>query len=306
MTRVAIIGAGVLGASVAHHLAGRAEVVLIDAGEVGGGTSARSYARLSAWGKQPDSYFRLNHEGMRAHAALAGEWYHRCGTSLTGCAADRAQAERLGYTVEPVNGDTVFLPEEGWVDAPLFARSLAASSGAAVLTSRPVTSLRPGWEVGFADGSSLSADVVVNTAGIGAARVAAMAGHALELVPSRGALLELGFPGHPLTHIVHTDDVTIRPVDADRLLVRAPSGDTLLTDGIEAVAAQLLALAAKLLPWLDMAEVCDVRVGERVIPASGLPSVGAVDGLDGYLYAVAHSGVILAPVIGRQLVNMII
>ncbi|WP_186762873.1 NAD(P)/FAD-dependent oxidoreductase [Lentzea tibetensis] len=302
MKRVAIIGAGVLGASTAHHLAGRAEVFLIDAGEVGDGTTGRSYSRLSAWGKQPDSYFRLNHEGMRAHAAFPGDWYHPCGTLLTGSAADRAQAVRLGYAVESVDDDRVFLPEEGWVDAPLYARSLAALSGASVMTGCSVTGLRPGWEVVF-DRGSLHADVVVNTAGNGAARIAAMAGHSLTLVPSFGMLVELSAPAHPLRHIVHTDDVTLRPLSADRLLLRGPSADAALSSGLVA-ASELILLATKVVPWLESATIHDVRIGSRVIPRGGLPSVGAVPGVDGYLHAVAHSGVILAPVIGKHLAEL--
>lgn len=297
MKRVAIIGAGVLGASTAHHLAGEAEVFLIDSGSPG--ATGCSYSRLSAWGKGPDSYFRLNHAGMRAHAAMAGPWYHPCGTLLTGSAADREQAVRLGYTVETVDDDRVFLPEEGWVDAPLFARSLAAG---ATFLARTVTGLRPGWEVVFDDGS-LRADVVVNTAGNGAARIAAMAGHSLSLVPSEGMLVELSAPDHPLRHIVHTDDVTLRPISADRLLLRGLSADADLASGLVA-AADLLLLATKVVPWLEFATIHDIRIGSRVIPLGGLPSVGAVPGVDGYLHAVAHSGVILAPVIGKQLAEL--
>ncbi|MEU0884133.1 FAD-dependent oxidoreductase [Lentzea sp. NPDC005914] len=293
MRRVVIIGAGVLGAATAHHLAGRAEVVLIDERGVGEGTTACSFSRLSAWGKRPDWYFRLNHQGMRAHAELAGAWYHPCGTLLTGSAADREQAARLGYAVSWSDQDALLLPEEGWVDAPLFARSMA--SGVPLLNHR-VIGLRPG-AVELDDGTEVAADVVVNTAGNGAPEIAAMARHELELVASQGMLVELDFPAHPLRHIVHTDDITVRPVDADRLLLRGPHGDAHLADG----APELLRLAEKVVPALAAAEISDVRIGSRVVPRGGLPSIGAVPGIRGYLHAVAHSGVILAPVIGARL-----
>jgi glycine/D-amino acid oxidase-like deaminating enzyme len=96
---------------------------------------------------------------------------------------------------------------------------------------------------------------------------------------------------------VHTDDITVRPVDADRLLLRGPHGDAHLGDG----APELLRRAAKVVPALAEAEISDVRIGSRVVPRGGLPSVGAVRGIPGYLHAVAHSGVILAPVIGARL-----
>ncbi|MGW4210328.1 hypothetical protein ACWEIJ_20230 [Lentzea sp. NPDC004789] len=55
------------------------------------------------------------------------------------------------------------------------------------------------------------------------------------------------------------------------------------------------------MPALAAAAISDVRIGSRVVPRGGLPSIGAVPGIPGYLHAVAHSGVILAPVIGARL-----
>jgi glycine/D-amino acid oxidase-like deaminating enzyme len=43
----------------------------------------------------------------------------------------------------------------------------------------------------------------------------------------------------------------------------------------------------------------DVRLGARPMPADGLPVVGPVPGASGAYVAVMHSGVTLAPVVGR-------
>ena len=64
--RVAVVGAGIVGASVAYHLSkGRAEVVLIDGAEPGSGTTSTSFAWVNANNKLPRDYFELNLAGMR-------------------------------------------------------------------------------------------------------------------------------------------------------------------------------------------------------------------------------------------------
>ena len=52
--QIVVVGAGVLGASVALHLAwAGAAVTLVEASEPGQGTSAVSFAWLNAFGKRP-------------------------------------------------------------------------------------------------------------------------------------------------------------------------------------------------------------------------------------------------------------
>src|SRR5438067_6416414 len=83
---VAVIGAGVVGASVAHRLAeAGARVTVLEQGRVGGGTSGASFAWTNAHLKPPRAYHDLNVAGMRAHAALREElgalpWWHGGGS----------------------------------------------------------------------------------------------------------------------------------------------------------------------------------------------------------------------------------
>src|SRR6185503_13103005 len=52
--RVIVIGAGVVGANVAYRLAqAGAEVIVVDAGAPGGGTSGASFAWANSFGKTP-------------------------------------------------------------------------------------------------------------------------------------------------------------------------------------------------------------------------------------------------------------
>src|SRR5438552_14014148 len=72
MMKTIVIGAGVIGASVAYRLAqAGAAVPVLEATRIGGGTSGISFAWTNAHKKPPTAYHDLNVAGMKAHAALA-------------------------------------------------------------------------------------------------------------------------------------------------------------------------------------------------------------------------------------------
>ncbi len=63
--RVAVVGAGILGASIAWRLARRGvRVVLVDKGGAGHGASSHSFAWINAGGKEPIGYHNLNRRSM--------------------------------------------------------------------------------------------------------------------------------------------------------------------------------------------------------------------------------------------------
>jgi glycine/D-amino acid oxidase-like deaminating enzyme len=80
-----VIGAGVLGASVAARLAGSAaRVTLLEQDQPGRATSRWSFAWLNSNDKSPRTYHDLNHAGIRAWADLApnldgAAWYRPVG-----------------------------------------------------------------------------------------------------------------------------------------------------------------------------------------------------------------------------------
>jgi len=62
---VVVIGAGILGASIAFHLSLRgAQVTVVDAGQPGHGTTRVSFAWLNAYSKNPYHYHDLNRRSL--------------------------------------------------------------------------------------------------------------------------------------------------------------------------------------------------------------------------------------------------
>jgi glycine/D-amino acid oxidase-like deaminating enzyme len=113
MTKTIVIGAGVMGASVAYRLTqAGAAVTVLEAARIGGGTSGISFAWTNAHKKPPEPYHDLNVAGMKAHAALADEfgarpWWHGGGSLEWEAEPDRtAQRENIeqlqswGYAAE--------------------------------------------------------------------------------------------------------------------------------------------------------------------------------------------------------------
>ena len=104
MIKTIVIGAGVMGASVAYRLAqAGAAVTVLEATRIGGGTSGISFAWTNAHKKPPKTYHDLNVAGMKAHAALADEfgatpWWHGGGSLEWEAEPDRtAQRENVDF-----------------------------------------------------------------------------------------------------------------------------------------------------------------------------------------------------------------
>jgi glycine/D-amino acid oxidase-like deaminating enzyme len=264
--RIAVIGAGVIGTTVAARLAeGGADVVLIDKGAPGTGTTSTSYGWVNANGKQPRAYFDLNVAGLAAHARLSpegpGGWLVRGGHVEFAVddhhhAALSARSARLrdwGYRAEEISADAarallpdirlpdgvrliVYYPDETHAFPAMYlAHMLAAArtAGARLRTGIAVVSLAAadgGTAVGLADGSVETVDRVVSATGRWTTAVAALAG---ARVPVR-AFAE---PGDIVVgYLAVTDPLPVRLerlVTSPRLNVRPAGGGRLMLQALD-------------------------------------------------------------------------
>lgn len=256
--RTIVIGAGVMGASVAYRLAqAGAAVTVLEATRIGGGTSGISFAWTNANKKPPRPYHDLNVAGVKAHAALADEfgatpWRHGGGSLEWEAEPDRAaqrqnveQLQSWGYAAEwltphqvqelepdidpAVIGDApvAFFPDEGWLDPVVYAHAMLSAArrrhGAEIICgARIVDLIMTGDRVSgvrTADGRQYDADIVVNCAGRWTNEATRDAGLHLPLAPTVGFLVFTPPVAASLARVVRTPVINARPDGAGRLML---------------------------------------------------------------------------------------
>jgi glycine/D-amino acid oxidase-like deaminating enzyme len=270
MTKVIVIGAGVMGASVAYRLAlAGADVTVLEATRVGGGTSGISFAWTNAHRKPPKPYHDLNVAGMKAHAGLRDEfgatpWWHGGGSlewePEAGRAAQRENVQQLqswGYAAEWIDRNEVhelepdidlaaigdaavaYFPDEGWLDPVVYAHAMLSAAqrrhDAKVICGARVADLILKGDrvsgVRLADGTLHEADMVVNCAGRWTNDVVREAGLHLPLAPTVGFLVFTPPVACGLTRVVHASMIDVRPDGAGRLMLHwNPTDETVRID----------------------------------------------------------------------------
>ena len=345
--RVVVIGAGVLGATVAAHLAEAGAIVtVLEKDTPGAGTSSTSFAWVNANGKEPQAYFELNAAGVRAHhdlAARGAPWFVPGGHLEV--AVDeaherhlRGRVERLrerGYPVQELTDEEaqrlapdlriprgvrarIFFPQEGHVVPWRYIEAMlerATTAGSKVLTQAEVVSIEASADGGglarTATGEEFSADVVVSTVGRWTSDVAALAGAKIPMAGfTEPGDVTVGYLAttNPLPvsvdRILTTPWLNIRPQGEGRLMVQAldldVAADPRAVPSIDSdLAEEYVRRLEDVVPAAKGARIEKIVVGQRAMPADGLTIVGRVPQRP-WLYAVAtHSGVTLAPFLGR-------
>lgn len=271
--RVAVIGAGLLGASVGWNLSRLgAEVLFVDAGQPGEGVTNWSFSWVNASNKtERRSYFDLNVAGMAAYRELAEaigpeSWWYPSG-HLRWADDPAAEARLLGtaellatwdYRVEVFQGtevrrrlepalvvpgetSVVFYPDEAWVHGRhLVARLIdrAVELGAERRFGIAVTDFKAGADeriraVALSDGSSLDVDAVVNAAGLSASRVAEFIGRHLPMRREPGAVTRVDCDQVPVHRAMHAPHIEIRPDGDASVVLHSRDVDALIDTGEE-------------------------------------------------------------------------
>jgi len=257
--RVAVIGAGAIGAGVGYYLAREgADVLIVDAGQPGALTTGASLAWVNASSKAAHpAYFELNFAGLREYERLAAElgevpWWNQTGNvrwdfrdeqevaqvvdqlRARGYPAevwDVDQARRLlepGVAFDSPCARVALFPSEGWVDGPRMVQALvdaATGEGARKVVGSSVRAItiadRAVRSVQLDDGEAHAVDAVVNAAGPAAASVAALVGRKLPMRNRPGLAVRLDTSGDWVRRVIHAPGIAIRPDGHKRAFVLA-------------------------------------------------------------------------------------
>ncbi|MFD3523122.1 NAD(P)/FAD-dependent oxidoreductase [Streptomyces sp. NPDC058653] len=313
-----VVGAGIVGASVAYHAArAGADVTLVDAGRPGAGVTADSFAWIGASGVRSGPAAALR--------ATATDEYHRLEAELPGLPVTWSGSLSWGTTdVAPEAGPgqeivdaarvaalepalrqppewAVWAPDDGAADSVGVTERLVAGArahGARVCPDTPVTAVKrdaTGRVVGVETAAGpLSGGTVVLAAAAATAALGAPLGVRIPVDPSPATLFRFSAPVGLVRTVVNNLDFDLRQVAADRLIAAADSPE------------RTLAAVRSTFHGAANVELLSARVGLRPMPADGEPIIGPVTGVPGLYVAVLHAAVTLAAAVGRLVARELI
>jgi glycine/D-amino acid oxidase-like deaminating enzyme len=329
--KIIVIGAGIVGASIAYHLARRgADVTVIDRDGMAAGATGKSFAWINANHFKSEAYHRLRYQSLSEYHRLdreldGGLGLQWCGAlcfDATGSAFDQ-RAERfraLGYAVETISHNRFLHLEpnyghppgralrsalEGCIEPVQATGALidgATRKGAEVVFGTEIEALRSeggrlvGVETGY---GPIAASRAVVAAGVGAEALLGSLKVDLPMANKPGIMLHSKPIGPVLNHVIWGDRIHMKQQDDGRLVIGEIFSDGGFGSDPGAVAEQMLADARRHLPDVDV-DIVKTTIGLRPIPKDGMPAVGAIEGIDGLYAAVMHSGITLAPIVGRM------
>ncbi|TPM36232.1 FAD-binding oxidoreductase [Mesorhizobium sp. B2-3-4] len=325
---VIVIGAGIIGASIAWHLTrAGARVTVIADSEAGGVATPNSFGWINAsWGN-PEPYFRLRSRAMAEWTRLARDlpglplsW---CGGLCWDLSAadmetyatqhsswgygiervDRAQAARIEPNLAELPDFALHVAEEGVAEPVASTKALLADAErhGARITSSTVTALaQADGRVSGVDTSHglIAADEVVIAAGVGSPDIAATAGITLPIETLPGLIVHSRPCKKLLNGLVLAERLHMRQTAEGRVIAGSDFGGADPGMDAEATARELFAVLKAGLRGGEALELDFHTTGYRPTPVDGFPIIGRAEGLDGVYIAVMHSGITLAPAVG--------
>ena len=260
VAKVVVIGAGIVGASIAYNLSKRGcEVILIDKDGPASQASGNSFAWINAsYFDSPDSYFALRTHSLNEYHRLAAEldfpihwggsleWYHTAGQEKEVADGvhriqqqgapvwmiDRERAAELEPNLD-LGGDwqAAWCSRDGAVDPAATTRALIGgleSNGGRLIAPAQVSGIDQGGKrvMVQTNAGEFSADLVVAAAGADANDIARMIGLATDLVvPATPGVIVTTRPMEPLLNtICYTTDSHFHQLPDGRVVIGEKAG----------------------------------------------------------------------------------
>ena len=327
--RIIVVGAGIIGASIAWHLAkAGAEVTVLEAGDPGGLATRNSWAWINAsWGN-PETYFRLRERSMREWQRLdrevPGLEVNWCGGLIWDLPPEQLEAYAVehiswGYGIRRVNRKEALRIEPNIKKPPDFALHVAKEGkveplaaalafladaeamGAKILRGAHVKWLeeKNGRVVGVCTNEGvLHADEVVIAAGVGAEALLESIDIALDFIVPSGLLVHSRPMGEILHGLVMSPELHVRQTSEGRLVAGIDFSGSFELDDLENSASTLYKKMQDMVAGAENLEMDFHTLGFKPTPADGFPVIGRPQNREGLYLTVMHSGITLAPAVG--------
>jgi len=338
-SEVVVIGAGVRGTSIAYHLArAGVSVTVLDKAFICSGASGATFALINVSGKPPAEYTALSlasadlypglseeldcdleyergnqiytiierEEDVPAARAYAEQMSSVPGVSVTFLSPD--EVRELEPAVSPAIAGGLLCHQDGHLNPfkLTFGYARAATRlGARFLPYHEVTAIRVsgGRVCGVVTPrGEISCRWVVNAAGIDVPAIGAMVGVEIPVVACRGQVVTT----QPLPGLLRQPLGSLKPNKAGPILIGTTNEFVGPDRSVEVLTmAQRVARAIRIVPALAQAQMIRAWAGLRPWPIDGLPILGPVPEVEGFLIATGHSGYTLAQITGKLITELI-
>jgi glycine/D-amino acid oxidase-like deaminating enzyme len=349
---VGVVGGGIVGASIAMHLArAGAKVTLFEKSAPAAGATSKSFAWINAYTNDPH-YRALRLRSIAAYRELDQKlqleitWGGSIHWAVTLAEAERMKAdiaefEHAGYPARLLTGQDLtelapnlrlgsfdaasFHSLDAHVDPVQATRRFldeAERHGASVVHPCEVQEIRlSGDRLGGVATTTgdYALDRLVIAGGVDTPAFAAQAGYSTPLIHAPGILVhtkptrplvgrvaestQMYFKQHRDGRIIGTDEPYAPDIPAHQGILQGPQE---MPEEIRKMHAErILGKISSSLAGADEAVYDHLTLGYRPLPKDSLPIVGFSPGNANVYVAVMHSGVTLAPIIGRYITHEI-
>lgn len=336
--QIIVIGAGIIGAAIAWHLAKRgAAVTVLEQSSPAAGASGGSFGWINANFAESPAYFALRRAAMDEYQTLVrqgeadvdlqcvgGLWWELTGGAfdhhhrmLAGYGypldkIDAAQLKALEPGIAATPAQCLYSKVERAVDAKIctgmFLKAAQQCGAKVKLHCRATGFMRDRGEVSGVQtpDAVLRADVVVVAAGASAQPLLAAAGVTLPTDNRTGLIVHTRPLERVVRHVVFAPEIHFwQRTDGVIVAGETFSGDH-SGDNPAALADDIVRRLRRMLPKARNLETDRVVQKTRPMPADGFPALGAPAGINGLYVAAMHSGVTLAPLIGKLVAEEIL
>lgn len=329
---IIVVGAGIVGASLAYHLAREnVRVTLIDcAAGSGQDVTEKSFAWITAAHDASDAAIHFRQQAITDWHRVERELGGKLGINWSGALSwykDMSEAEltvhkfsNWGYKVrligsqeirhlEPalkvVPDQAMFAENEGALNPVLTTKLLveaAREAGANIRLSTKVLSLMTNGSriTGVVTQTgNIAADLVVLATGTGTDMLCKPLSLKLPVDVSPAILMKFHTRQQFVNQIISNPYMEVRAASGKLLLAAEDYIDESAENSPQAIAGRTLTAIQDHWQGAEQTRLASVVVGNRAIPQDGQPIIGRVPEVEGLYLSVMHTGVTLAALAGR-------
>ena len=329
---IVIVGAGIVGASLAYHLLRQhARVTLISkASNVDDSATDKSFAWINIMPGTRETDITLRKQAIadwhRVDDELKGQLKINWSGALTWY-KDAGETERVGQELinhgyqarlieqqevrllEPnlknVPSHAIFAENEGAIDPTLTTElfiTAARQLGADIQLGNEVLSLMTNEAsvtgVVTTNGK-ITADIVVLAAGVSTTTLCQPLTIALPINASPAILMAFHNHHQFVNRIISNSFMELRPASTTLTLAAEDYIDESIENNPQAIAQRTLEKVKEHWQGTEQIKLVNATVGRRPIPQDGLPVIGRTKQIEGLYISVMHPGVTLAAIVGR-------